>query len=245
MPTIDRLTPDQESRIVEHGREWLQIGMCTVPADRRRAEAAITQLYAVLGESQPHYIWCDSPMTTYLAMHNVKQRSEGTRRPLQAFLRPRAGHLARAGSGVSLEANLWNHLGASLRTALGRSLSVVLRHRVWTALGTLQDSEWTAPFASPLELNLLELNEMLRAETLSWRVLPGAVLGLPLEGSWGSELSMSRMSARRRARLASELVTMVDDSLRASLRSSLEFARGSHSMSRFVSRSGFLAGSRR
>ncbi len=89
------------------------------------------------------------------------------------------GHSARAGTGLSLEASLWDHMGASPRVALGRTSSVALRHRVWTAPATSLHSERTAHLASPLELNLLELNEVWRAEAISWRVLLGTALGLP------------------------------------------------------------------
>ena len=47
---ISNLTPDQEARLEAFREEWLAIGVCTDPADRPRAEAAIAALYRELGK---------------------------------------------------------------------------------------------------------------------------------------------------------------------------------------------------
>ena len=41
--------------------EWLAYGLSTERADRGTAEAAISELYALAGESPPRFEWVDSP----------------------------------------------------------------------------------------------------------------------------------------------------------------------------------------
>jgi hypothetical protein len=41
---IQQLTPEQEARFPEFVERWTQIGLCTTPADRVKAEQAIELL---------------------------------------------------------------------------------------------------------------------------------------------------------------------------------------------------------
>lgn len=41
--------------------EWLRHGLATGPADRATAEAAVTELYRLIGESPPRFAWVPSP----------------------------------------------------------------------------------------------------------------------------------------------------------------------------------------
>jgi uncharacterized protein DUF6745 len=41
--------------------EWLRHGTSTLPADRARAEAAVTELYRLIDEPRPRFIWVPSP----------------------------------------------------------------------------------------------------------------------------------------------------------------------------------------
>ena len=60
---IDSLTPQQELDMIECRNQWVEIGLCTLAADRPKAEAAITPIYAVLGKAAPKFIWADSPIS--------------------------------------------------------------------------------------------------------------------------------------------------------------------------------------
>ncbi|WP_155060098.1 DUF6745 domain-containing protein [Streptomyces blattellae] len=42
--------------------EWLRHGLTTGPSDRARAESAITDLYRLLGEPPPRFVWAPSPV---------------------------------------------------------------------------------------------------------------------------------------------------------------------------------------
>ncbi|MFG2028063.1 DUF6745 domain-containing protein [Streptomyces sp. NPDC048825] len=43
------------------GADWLKYGLSTLPADRPRAEAAVTGLYRLIGEPPPEFVWVPSP----------------------------------------------------------------------------------------------------------------------------------------------------------------------------------------
>lgn len=64
---IEKLTPEQEKRHDEVFREALALGTCTDPADRPRAEAAISRMYELLGEPAPKFVWCAGPAISCLA----------------------------------------------------------------------------------------------------------------------------------------------------------------------------------
>ena len=116
MKKIDRLTPEQERRLIEWREEWLRIGTCTDPCDRAPIEAAVTAMYARIGKPSPRIIWTNGPATTAL---------------LVAFLRQSAS------LGASLRASLWASLGASLGASLRDSLGASL----WASLrASLRDS---------------------------------------------------------------------------------------------------------
>ena len=97
MKKIDRLTPEQERRLIEWREEWLRIGTCTDPCDRAPIEAAVTAMYARIGKPSPRIIWTNGPATTAL---------------LVAFLRQSAS------LGASLRDSLWDLLGGSLGDSL-------------------------------------------------------------------------------------------------------------------------------
>jgi hypothetical protein len=52
---------DLIEKITQQGNEWLSHALCTEPADRATAEAAITSLYALVNEPPPTFVWVDSP----------------------------------------------------------------------------------------------------------------------------------------------------------------------------------------
>lgn len=59
---ITELTPSEQEAHDAYHAECLEYGRSTKPADRPRAEAAITKLYHYLGKPSPRIIWVDSPL---------------------------------------------------------------------------------------------------------------------------------------------------------------------------------------
>jgi len=58
---MNNLTPEQLKQLEKFREEWFEIGSCTDPAERPRAEKNIRQLYERLNISCPPFYWVDSP----------------------------------------------------------------------------------------------------------------------------------------------------------------------------------------
>ena len=66
-PIITQLTPEQEAQLPRFVEKWIQIGLCTQPADREKAERAIKGLYGLAKLREPRVIWCPCPLSAALA----------------------------------------------------------------------------------------------------------------------------------------------------------------------------------
>src|SRR3990167_1506024 len=61
---IDALTAEQEARFGEYRDRWTEIGLCTEPANRARAERGIALVYRRGGIAPPsRIVWCGSPLS--------------------------------------------------------------------------------------------------------------------------------------------------------------------------------------
>ena len=72
---IKSLTQEQAEQVDVWRREWHKIGTCTDPADRPRAEAAITKMYQAIGKKPPVFMWSDSPITAQILIHIFKKEN--------------------------------------------------------------------------------------------------------------------------------------------------------------------------
>lgn len=60
---IESLTDAQRAKFPAYVREWTDIGLCTDPADRPRAEKAVNSMYECGGIKPPkRIVWCASPL---------------------------------------------------------------------------------------------------------------------------------------------------------------------------------------
>ena len=125
MGKIESLTPDQERLRQEWHRRWFAVGSCCEPADRPRAETAITAMYAEIGEAAPRFIWTQSPATACLAIWALRRIAQDDN--LESSLRDSLGSNLRD----SLESSLESSLRDSLRGSLGSSLWDSLRSSWW------------------------------------------------------------------------------------------------------------------
>ena len=55
------LAIDRWQAAVEIRAEWAGFGLSTTHADRGAAEAAISELYGLIGRAAPRFVWADSP----------------------------------------------------------------------------------------------------------------------------------------------------------------------------------------
>lgn len=153
---ISRMTPEQEERLPAYRAEWHAVGMCTAPADRATAERAITAMYREVGETEPKFVWADSPLTAHLIMHMIDSGASsclslenGLRDSLQTSLRDSLRDSLldslRVSLWTSLGVSLWDSLRDSLRNSLQNSLCDSLRNSVKTPLqASLRTSLWNS-----------------------------------------------------------------------------------------------------
>ena len=86
---IDKLTKKQEMLLVEHRDKWLAIGRSTEPADRPKAEAAITGLYKDRKLAAPEFWWVQSPASGSMVRAFVawlSKRDEGKEKNADALV---------------------------------------------------------------------------------------------------------------------------------------------------------------
>lgn len=63
MATIDTMTEWQRDQMAVYAKRWIEIGLCTEPADRPRAEAGVRKAYQIAGLEPPREIvWMQSPV---------------------------------------------------------------------------------------------------------------------------------------------------------------------------------------
>jgi hypothetical protein len=79
---ITELLPEQRRYVDLYREEYIKVGRSTEPADRPRAEAAITQLYAAIGKASPTFEWGESPQ--WVVDRIVERSPEGSLKRLMS-----------------------------------------------------------------------------------------------------------------------------------------------------------------
>lgn len=64
---IDSLTDAERRKLPAWAKRWIEIGLCTEPADRPLFEAGVAAAYRFAGLNQPRVVWCPSPLVAVLA----------------------------------------------------------------------------------------------------------------------------------------------------------------------------------
>jgi hypothetical protein len=139
MSGIEGLTADHTSRMAEYAERWAQIGLCTDPADRPRAEAAIRDMYQQGGLEPPKKIvWCGSPLSQGLTCSLLLERKlmlkEG-----DTFEWSARGHFwSSVGYNVNHEVrdSIWYKVRNSfIDDMYQRSAKARIMHRIWNDVG--------------------------------------------------------------------------------------------------------------
>ena len=121
MKKIEKLTEAQIAEFPRFVREWTAHGLCSKPADRARAEQAISQMYRGANLSQPKVVWADSPLAGALTAMILKNQRNSV--------------------GDSVWASVWDSVGDSVRGSVWNS--------VWNSVGdTVGDSVWASVWDS-------------------------------------------------------------------------------------------------
>ena len=144
---IQSLTKAQRDRFPEFVDKWTQIGLCTDPADRPRAEAGIRKAYEIAGMEPPkRIVWCGSPLSQGLTraivfgLKNAKVGTgDGVWDNVWNSVRDRVKDNVRANVG----ANVWSNIGANagggvwndVRANVWDSVGANVRVNVWDNIG--------------------------------------------------------------------------------------------------------------
>jgi hypothetical protein len=150
LPNVPRLTDEQRARCSEFADQWTKIALCTDPADRPRAEAAIREIYRQGGLQPPSTIvWCGSPFSQCLTRAIILDRQ--LIKKTLASLRPASG----LSSGPALPPTSQTAWAPPSRPASASwaASSIVLhaasRHASGVASGTASSSRSRAESNSP------------------------------------------------------------------------------------------------
>jgi hypothetical protein len=65
---ITELSENQKLMLKKYKEDFFKLGSSTEPADKNTAEKAIKEVYKMIGEGEPQFVWCDSPMSALLTM---------------------------------------------------------------------------------------------------------------------------------------------------------------------------------
>jgi len=111
---IEKLTQEQIKQLPVFRDKWLRIGLCTEPANRKKAEEGIKIAYQMADLSPPEKIvWCTSPLANGLAKSIVLKRDS-----------------AWSSMGPSMRAFVETSVKASAETSAGSSVGNSLRASV-------------------------------------------------------------------------------------------------------------------
>ena len=121
MSKIESLTEAQIALFPEYVRNWTDIGLSTLPADRGAAESAIADIYATAGLPPPKKIvWCGSPFSQGLTRAII----------LDKKLLSDIGKTV----GASVWASVWDSVRASVGDSVWASVRASVRDSVWASV---------------------------------------------------------------------------------------------------------------
>ncbi len=124
---IDRLTPAQTARFPEFVERWVRDGLCTKPADRPAAEAAMARAYEQGGVSwHGHVVWTTSPLALVLTDAVLQNLTKVGRDRVWASV----------GAGVR------DSVGAGVRESVGAGVWA----SVWDSVNMFRQSDWLAVY---------------------------------------------------------------------------------------------------
>lgn len=145
---INELSKDQANRFAEFRDKWVEIGLCTSPADRPVAEKAIRNMYKSAKLEEPTIIWCQSPLSLVLT------RSLFLLKPMDSVhssVRASVRSSVRASVWTSVYNSVCDNVLASIiggvRSSVHSSVHASVRDNI---LASVQDSVQTSVFDSVL-----------------------------------------------------------------------------------------------
>ena len=139
MARIEKLTDAQIAKFGDYVKRWTEIGLCTDPADRPRAEAAINEMYRQAGIAPPQKIvWCGSPLAQGMTRATIldKRVGDSVRASVRDSVRDSVGDSVWASVRASVGDSVWASVWASVGASVGDS--------VWDSVYGQHDASWLA-----------------------------------------------------------------------------------------------------
>ena len=147
MNKIERLTPEQIARFPEFVKRWTDIGLCTDPVDRPKAEAAIHDAYRCAGLEPPRKIvWCGSPLSQGLTRAIILDNK---------FIGS-VWNSVRGSVGNSVADSVANSVAASVANSVWNSVAASVRDSVRDSVYGAHDSGWLSFYSYFREVCHLE-----------------------------------------------------------------------------------------
>ncbi len=202
---IDKLTPEQESKIPEFIDKW--VNKASEPMDVDKAKKYTGKLYSLIKEDEPIIIVGDSPInTTILAALFFTM-----------FKKEKASHLGSQPSS-QLNSQLSSQLASQLASQLGSQLSSQLRSQISSKLHSQLDSQLDAQLDSKLGS---QLNSQLGSQPSSQlRSQLNSQLDSKLHSQLRSQLN-AQIRLQLNSQLNSKLYSQLDSQLNSQLHSQL------------------------
>ena len=152
---ITSLTPEQIAMFPEFVERWTKIGLCTDPADRPAAEAAIREMYRIAGLTDPQRIvWCGSPFSQALTraiVFNQPQELAGVGANVRDSVRRSVWASVLDSVWDSVKDSVWDSVGANVMDSVLDSVRDSVRdsveNSVWAGVGdSVRDSVWDSVY---------------------------------------------------------------------------------------------------
>jgi len=109
---IAELTVSQKSRFPEYVKKWTDVGLCTLPASRKEAEAGIEEAYAAAGLKKPKIVWCGSPLSQGMTRAIIFDKK--IMASVWDSVRDSVGDSVWASVRASVWDSVWDSVGASV-----------------------------------------------------------------------------------------------------------------------------------
>jgi hypothetical protein len=193
---VKELTTKQIDLFPEFIKKWTDIGLCTLPANRKEAERGIITSYQIAGLDPPKKIvWCGSPVSqglTRAILFNLKKTEIGNsvRDSVGDSVWDSVWDSVRNSVGGSVWGSVWDSVRDSVRDSVGDSVGDSVRDSVWDSVGDSiygqHDSDWLAFYDYFCEA--CGLSEETQKLTGLWQVAKSANWWLPHKNiCWVSE----------------------------------------------------------
>ena len=138
---VDAMTDAESAQMAPWAKKWIEIGLCTKPADRVMFEAACRACYRLSGLPEPvSIVWADSPLVVAYAGPIAAWWIDTLTRRLDASVDASVGDSVRASVRASVDASVCASVGASVRASVGASVDISVGTSVRASVGASVDT---------------------------------------------------------------------------------------------------------